>query len=134
MARSKVISLADFKREQRESSASSRKEQRTATRRAFFATETGNAITVLSVTTLVVGTWAFFHDELRAVTWLGWLAVWAVIVLCVAGVMSNFWSASKRATVLSLGVLAGGCYVLPAILPFGIAFGIAFVVMLVLSP
>ncbi|MGB3797524.1 MAG: hypothetical protein WA957_14625 [Alteraurantiacibacter sp.] len=124
MARAKVISIADFKRERRERMRVARKDMGAAKRSAFLAAEATTVIAkeVATFWVLFGAAWALvaFNAPLWQSTGWGWLSAWAVYI--VAGAVLIHYAKERL-----LGFLATAVYfVTAAALLFSLPwFGVA---------
>lgn len=130
MARAKVISISDFKRERRERMKIARKETRAAKRKAFLAAEATKVIAkeVATFGVLLGAAWALFSFNTplwQSMGW-GWFAAWAVYV--VAGAVLIHYAKERLLGFLATVVYFVAAAALLFFLPwFGVAMLAPFV-------
>jgi hypothetical protein len=124
MARAKIISIADFKRERRERMRAACKDMRAAKRKAFLAAEATTMIAreVATFGVLFAAAWTLFSFNMplwQSTGW-GWFSAWAVYV--VAGAMLIHYAKERLLGFLSTVVYFVAAAVVLFFLPwFGVA-------------
>ena len=124
MARAKVISIADFKRERRERMRAACREVRAAKRKAFLTAEATTVIgrEIATFGVLFAAAWALgsFSTPLWQSTGWGWFSAWAVYV--VTGAVLIHYAKERLLGFLSTGVYFVAAVVVLFFLPwFGVA-------------